>query len=882
MKKRISLFLLLFAAFLIGCTPTQDSTLESAKSKLLTLLPSEATTKVELPTTLEGFNCEITWESKNVEIIDNSGICYQTKLDQEATLEFTIRIHDNSIKGSVTIKVLALPTTVEDAFNEIANLSFGEVTADITLPTTHTSGATIIWVSSNEEVLSSSGKVNALPNDTIVTLQFIVSLNNETKSGSIDVTVKGVKPPVDDDKISTWIKASLPAETMFDPYLPEYYAEENIRIKWTYNGEAISNKASFIPTVTEKTDITLNYSSDNLNGEVVVSILPLDEALANKFNAVEAYLSEAVLPSAIGDITLPNAYKDASITWSTNCESAITNTGEFLVEIDDFYTVDLIAMITIDGLQKNYSIEIEACGVTPEDIFSEYFSEFPKVVINNVPTEIDHYYPGFIITWRSSNQDILADDGAYNKPMFDTILDIYVDIKIYDQVYTYTGTTRVYGIPLNEKNAEIEAWLLNDILDDTVLTEYDELSLPTEYEKYEATITWKSSNSNVIDENGNIIHYPFDRYVDMDAIIDIRGDQTIVNVSLLILAKNNMSKEEQIEAFINAIALTELPRVDFKLYYDITQSYNHLAFYDGTPLTIVEELVAEGNYNRPGIKLYSVEFITVHDTANNSKGATAKMHSSYVRNPDTTTSWHYSLDENGAYHQIPDDEVAFHAGDGKRAYELTNSNVKATKRRPVITITEDGYYAFNGEKSVILAPTIDGKIATTDKITPSGIYTTIIDGYYYMNASYYNSDFKLISNQGGNRNSIGIETCVDAGSDYMKTVHNNAKLVAKLCIENNLTLDRILQHNNFSGKACPNQIRTTDYWDEFLDLVSLYKYASLNMSDVEFVWTSQSDILTADGKISKNIGSATEVNYSVAVTYNGTTKNYSFTTKLVG
>ena len=229
-----------------------------------------------------------------------------------------------------------------------------------------------------------------------------------------------------------------------------------------------------------------------------------------------------------------------------------------------------------------------------------------------------------------------------------------------------------------------------------------------------------------------------------------------------------------------------------------------------------------------------------------------------------------------------DPQIAFHDGDGKRAYELTNSNVKATKRRPVITITEDGYYAFNGEKSVILAPTIDGKIATTDKITPSGIYTTIIDGYYYMNASYYNSDFRLISNQGGNRNSIGIETCVDAGSDYMKTVHNNAKLVAKLCIENNLTLDRILQHNNFSGKACPNQIRTTDYWDEFLDLVSLYKYASLNMSDVEFVWTSQSDILTADGKISKNIGSATEVNYSVAVTYNGTTKNYSFTTKLVG
>ena len=52
------------------------------------------------------------------------------------------------------------------------------------------------------------------------------------------------------------------------------------------------------------------------------------------------------------------------------------------------------------------------------------------------------------------------------------------------------------------------------------------------------------------------------------------------------------------------------------------------------------------------------------------------------------------------------------------------------------------------------------------------------------------------------------------------------------------------------------------------------------MSDVDFVWTSNSSILSNDGRIDIDITGHTEVSYDVAVTYPGGVIEKSFITKL--
>ena len=78
-------------------------------------------------------------------------------------------------------------------------------------------------------------------------------------------------------------------------------------------------------------------------------------------------------------------------------------------------------------------------------------------------------------------------------------------------------------------------------------------------------------------------------------------------------------------------------------------------------MQIVKSLVTKGSINRPGIGIVPT-YITVHETDNESVGANAKAHASYIQNVGEKVSWHYTVDDHAAYQHIPDNELAYHAG----------------------------------------------------------------------------------------------------------------------------------------------------------------------------------------------------------------------------
>jgi N-acetylmuramoyl-L-alanine amidase len=124
-----------------------------------------------------------------------------------------------------------------------------------------------------------------------------------------------------------------------------------------------------------------------------------------------------------------------------------------------------------------------------------------------------------------------------------------------------------------------------------------------------------------------------------------------------------------------------------------------------------------------------MEFITIHNTGNSARTATARSHANYLKGDtaaNAPVSWHYTVDDKEIFRHIPDNEDAFHAGDG---------------------------------------------------------------------------------GGNGNRKSIGIEICMNEGGDLRKATDNAAWLTAELCRKYNISLDRVVQHNRWSGKNCPQLIR---------------------------------------------------------------------------
>ena len=133
-------------------------------------------------------------------------------------------------------------------------------------------------------------------------------------------------------------------------------------------------------------------------------------------------------------------------------------------------------------------------------------------------------------------------------------------------------------------------------------------------------------------------------------------------------------------------------------------------------IDIIENLAPKGQVNRPGY-VYDKHYICIHDTGDYSYGA--KNWSDVVKNAkigkrDYNMSFQYVVGNDGYYHNIPDNEIAYHAGDGHYNDSIFGLNAtgvytdKKIDKKPKIEIDNEGYYLINGQRSLILAPTDEG------------------------------------------------------------------------------------------------------------------------------------------------------------------------------
>lgn len=72
-----------------------------------------------------------------------------------------------------------------------------------------------------------------------------------------------------------------------------------------------------------------------------------------------------------------------------------------------------------------------------------------------------------------------------------------------------------------------------------------------------------------------------------------------------------------------------------------------------------------------------------------------------------------------------------------------------------------------------------------------------------------------------NRNSVGVELCVNAGGDYAKAMRNMAEVVRELMAELEIPAERVVRHYDASRKLCPKSMSKQGWkmWDEFKEML---------------------------------------------------------------
>lgn len=381
-------------------------------------------------------------------------------------------------------------------------------------------------------------------------------------------------------------------------------------------------------------------------------------------------------------------------------------------------------------------------------------------------------------------------------------------------------------------------------------------------------IIWSSSNESIatINEFGIVTIYGFG----------------IVTFTAKSVQDHNIKTDYQVEIYWDPLDLLDYLALEKTLYQKGVTAYGGTNYkvdvlgsvsnYYFGEYPFTKKLTPSGLGNMPELLMArsDVQFITVHDTGNTSPSANAQMHANYMYTGSggAQTSWHYSVGADGIWQQIENNYAAWHAGSGSNNFLLTNTGVKAISlEKPKLDIDSLGFYTLNGERTTILAPKNGTTILSAKDINQYGVYMEIGEnGNWYLNHSYFNSTYKLISNGGGNYNSISMETMVNSGSDLYLTWHYAAKLTARLLVEFDLGLERVMFHHHFSGKNCPQTLRENGLIPNFLKLVEAEYLAEKFLKGYEITFiTNNPDIISQTGRVIKAPSVDTKVSYLINI-----------------
>ena len=263
--------------------------------------------------------------------------------------------------------------TKADAALAELTLETTEVTSDLTLPSSTSNGATVTWASSNEDLITSAGKVTRpTDTDTEVTLTATITVkgndvvSDEVRTKKFELTVK--KAVTSSDELSSIADAALAELTLettivtSDLTLPSS-TSNGATVTWASSNEKLITPAGKVTRPEDKdTEVTLTATitvkgTETIPDEVrtkkfkvTVKKAGLDpKELKEKADAAAAEL-KLKTTTVTSNLKLPTSTSNgATVTWKSSNTKLITSTGKVTRPKDKDTKVTLTATITVKG-----------------------------------------------------------------------------------------------------------------------------------------------------------------------------------------------------------------------------------------------------------------------------------------------------------------------------------------------------------------------------------------------------------------------------------------------------------------------------------------------------------------------------------------------------
>lgn len=597
-----------------------------------------------------------------------------------------------------------------------------------------------------------------------------------------------------------------------------YDSDAKVELEWLTSDSSIATVSNGIVSALKKGTVVITLK-DKVSGLSKTANITIDE---KKIEIDESIVQDFLNNLPKQTVTnLPGVLNSLDVRYEF--DSLISEMGVITRGEDN---AEVTGKVIINGKAYDYTVII--VGEFIDDVAKEFIDQFRNLNGNIEIVKRYDDFGGTNVMWSCDN-DIISKLGEYTRPFNDTYITINYTVVTKNPAarVAYSEKVLALGETIDYKNKAVEEWINKIAKENSVL--YRDSYLPEYCDDYEAKIEWFDAKGDKL----VIEDYEDDPVLGKTAVFTVRvtypNSKAYKDFTMdyRVWNKHYNNTKEKAEDFVNAIYKEYI-----KSYIYWSQGYDevnmgYVPFYDSNNSVINYDYMCEYTYGYvcTGIMKKSTEYICVHDTAGAAPTHTALQFAQGQLQKNTNKSnteyisWHFTVGTDGIYQSLPLDEVGYHAGDGSREY-----------------------------------------------------------GTIWYSSTYNKSD--CIG--GGNRNSVGIESCINHGADYNDTMRILAKLVAELLLHYNLSVDRVKQHWHFSGKDCPGVIRHCNRWNEFLDLVKLEYFAKTELQDVVFEWTSLvPEILDNTGHVIKSDGNQFDISYKVKCTVDGESFEKEYTSTIL-
>lgn len=599
---------------------------------------------------------------------------------------------------------------------------------------------------------------------------------------------------------------------------------------------------------------------------------------SNNAQTLDDEIAKIVIPQRLtNSIELPTEALDGAITitWESSNQDVLSNDGCFFMPENDT-DITLTATFSYEGETKTkvYNTQIYTKEKGWYVAYHMYEGGVQSVYTNNSPFSAPKY-KDYTVKYESLDQGIITNEGIITQKDHDQEVVVRITISQGDagqsRVYYKKAIVKEYS---NETYAVLIADWAEQKLQEYIAGKIDKL--PSSHEKWPSKIEWTSGDNIAITNEGTLIkpiEYVDDKLGLKVTYGSIPKEQEVIEKTILIENFGGSTESEFYDQWLSYIMPTDIfahvnvlkldangEKTDQFDYQYAVNTGAVLNLMNGQPLTFDKSYFIDVD-NETGLE---VAWSGKHPALPNSLDEEVNNNKARISDLDAFYNHFkpfYGWDANATNAQK------------QAAYKEYKDNLGNDENILWIVVHESGM-PFAGNDAELLAKIqrqqADGErgyrqASWNYQIDHEKIYQSFDDTVYCWHAGGDYGKYLPF----GNRNSIGIEMCINEDGNYDGAMAHDAKLVAYLMNKYNLKMENVVRHHDTSGKICPNYMIETNRYGEFLEMVRNEYNAIKYLRDAEVTWTISNPELFDKGPhglyYAKAVSEITEVQVTLKV-----------------